>query len=104
VKRVPKKIVSPVSLREVYHQQGEFSAKMIIDPVVSPNIERVDVDVRNSDGKTMKFVAKRWGTKLTMSFTVDGETPDGVSVIDIRLMTRDGSVVRERLDFWVIKP
>lgn len=103
MKRTPKKIVSPVSLREVYHLQGEFSAKMIIDPAVSPSIEGVDVEIRNSDGKQMEFTARRWGTKLTVSFEIDQTTPDGVSVIDINMKMKDGRLVRERLDFWVVK-
>jgi hypothetical protein len=103
VKRASKKIVSPVTLREVYQLQGDFSAKMIIDPAVSPQIEKVEVDIRNSDGKTMEFTARRWGTKLTVSFRIDESTPDGVSVIDILLMRKDGPSIKERLDFWVVK-
>jgi hypothetical protein len=103
VKRSSKKIVSSVSLREVYHHQGDFSAKMIIDPSFSQAIERVEVDVRNSDGKKMKFEAKRWGTKLTVDFKIDETTPDGVSVIDLTFRWKDRDSTRERLDFWVIK-
>ncbi len=103
MKRPQKKVVSPVSLREVYQHQGDFSAKMIIDPSFSPVIDKVDVDVRNSDGKTMEFTARRWGTKLTVDFKIDESTPDGVSVIDITFQWRDRSPTRERLDFWVIK-
>lgn len=103
MKRTPKKIVSPVNLREVYHLPGEFSTKMIIDPALSPSIERVDVDVRNADGKTMEFTARRWGTKLTVTFLIDSSTPDGVSVIDLLLRRKDEPPVKERLDFWVVK-
>lgn len=103
MKRTSKRIVSPVSLREVYHLQGEFSAKMIIDPAVSPTIEKVDVEIRNSDGKMMEFTARRWGTKLTVSFKIDQSTPDGVAVIDVLLRRKDGPPVKERLDFWIVK-
>jgi hypothetical protein len=103
VKRSFKRIVSPVSLREVYAEQGEYSAKMIIDPGFSPSIEKVDVDVRNSDGRTMEFDYRRWGTKLTISFVIGPNTPDGVSVIDILLKRKDEPIIRERLDFWVVK-
>lgn len=98
-----RRIVSSVSLREVYHVLGEFSAKMIIDPTVSPTIDHVDVDIRNADGKSMEFIARRWGTKLTVSFKIDSSTPDGLSVIDILLRRKDESPIRERLDFWVVK-
>lgn len=103
MKRSPKKIVSPVSLREVYAEVGDYSAKMIIDPTMSPNIDSVDVDMRNADGRTMEFTARRWGTKLTVAFKIDGTTPDGVSVIDIVFRWRDRDPTRERLDFWVVK-
>lgn len=103
MKRSPKKIVSPVSLREVYAQTGDYSAKMIIDPAMSANIDKVDVDVRNADGRSMEFTARRWGTKLTISFKIDGSTPDGVSVIDMVFRWRDRSPTKERLDFWVVK-
>lgn len=76
---------------------------MIIDPSFSQAIERVEVDVRNSDGKKMKFEAKRWGTKLTVDFKIDETTPDGVSVIDLTFRWKDRDSTRERLDFWVIK-
>jgi hypothetical protein len=103
VKRSHKRIVSPVSLREVYAEQGEYSAKMIIDPGFSSSIEKVDVDVRNADGLSMDFTARRWGTKLTISFVIGPNTPDGVSVIDILMKRKDEPVIRERLDFWVVK-
>ncbi len=100
-----RKLISPVSLREVYAERGKYEAKMIIDPDDSPGIDDVDVDVRNSDGLPMKFTAKRWGTKLTINFTIDEETPDGVSIIDVymRGKIRGGQPVRERFDFWVVK-
>ncbi len=82
---------------------GDYSVKMIIDPRESPAIETVDVEVRNSDGKPMDFSFRRWGTKLTVNFTIDEETPDGVSIIDVKLVGRDGSQTRERFDFWTIK-
>lgn len=103
MKRSVKRVVSPVSLREVYHLQGDFSAKMIIDPAVSPSIEKVEVDMRNSDGQTMEFIARRWGTKLTVSFKIDERTPDGVAVIDILLKKKDEPSIKERLDIWIVK-
>lgn len=100
--RRSKGIISPVSLREVYAEKGDYSVKMIIDPSLSNFIESVDVDVRNADGRRMEFIAKRWGTKLTLSFKIDESTPDGVSVIDVTMKKR-GQVIFERFDFWVVK-
>lgn len=98
-----KSVISPITLREVYDQTGEFSAKVLIDPRVSQEIETVAVDIRNSDGRSMDFSTRRWGTKLTLNFKIDDGTPDGVSVIDLLLRRRDGSTIRERLSFWTIK-
>ncbi len=95
-------IISPLSLRDVYAAMGEYSAKMIIDPRQAQAIDRVHVEVRNSDGEKMDFAAKRWGTKLTVDFRIDASTPDGVSIIDVT-MYRKGEMIRERFDFWVIK-
>lgn len=100
--KAAKGVLSPVNLREVYQLQGEFTVKMIIDPSLSQAIEGVEVDVRNSDGNKMQYSAKRWGTKLTVSFVIDDSTPDGVSVIDVT-MRRRGNQTRERFGFWVVK-
>lgn len=95
--------MTPVTLRDVYAQQGEYTVKMVIDPATSQNIEAVAVDVRNSDGGRMDFEHKRWGTKLTLSFKIDAQTPDGVSIIDLTLRNRNQKLTHERLSFWVIK-
>lgn len=83
--------------------RGEYSAKMLLDPTLSPQIDQVQVEIRNSDGVSMDYTARRWGTKLNVSFVIDENTPDGVSIIDARMTKKDGTVLRERLDFWVIK-
>ena len=99
-----RRLVSPVSLREVYAHPGEHTVKMLIDPAQSPTIESVFVELRNSDGRPMPFTFKRWGTKLTVGFTTDSRTPDGVCVIDLTLRrARSEQVIRERLSFWTVK-
>ena len=98
-----RQVVSPISLRNEYIYPGDYSVKMIIDPRESPEIETVTVNVHNSDGKPMSYGYRRWGTKLTVNFTVDDRTPDGVSFIDITLFRKDGTSSRERFDFWTIK-
>lgn len=103
VRRRPPKAIVPVSLRQEYVERGEYSAKFIIDGNLSQSLESVDVKLWNGDGKSMRFDAKRWGTKLTLSFTIDDTTPDGVSIIDITMHPRNSSPINERFDFWVIK-
>lgn len=96
-------IVSPVSLREVYAEVGDQAAKFIIDPARSQDIDSIDVSMTNSDGRPMRFDFRRWGTKLNLSFTIDSETPDGVSIIDVIMRGRSIGEVRERFDIWIIK-
>ncbi len=98
-----RKILSPISLREVYAEIGEFTVKMVIDPDVSVKLDHVEVDVRNSDGKKMQFESNRWGTKLTINFKIDEFTPDGVAIIDVTMRGRAVAETRERMSFWVIK-
>jgi len=76
---------------------------MLIDPELSTQVEKVTVSVRNSDGRDMSFSARRWGTKINISFMIDDTTPDGVSIIDIDMSGRSIANVKERFDFWVIK-
>lgn len=99
-----RRLVSPVSLREVYAHPGEHTVKVLIDPAQSPAIDQVSVELRNSDGRPMPFTFKRWGTKLTIGFKTDSETPDGVCVIDLTFRRyKSDWVGRERLSFWTVK-
>ncbi len=95
--------LTPVDLRDIYHEQGSFSAKFLLDPSLSRDVAEVTVRICNSDGKPMDHEFRRWGTKLTVAFKIDETTPDGVSVIDFTLITRAGDRTAERYDFWVIK-
>lgn len=94
-------VVPTASLRHVYHNPGEFSAKLLIDPDVSLGIEDVRVEMRNSDGHNMDLSYKRWGTKINICFKIDERTPDGVVILDVFLDGRAGSF-RERFDLWVV--
>ncbi len=96
-------IISPITLRDVYHEPGDYTAKFLIDPRESTHIESVDVTVRNPDGRDMPFQARRWGTKLTVSFKIDQDVPDGVVVIDVSMTNRAKVVKQERFAAWVVK-
>lgn len=98
-----RRLVSPVTLREVYAYPGEHTVKMLIDPAASPGIDSVSVDVRNSDGQTMPFTHKRWGTKLTITFVTDSTTPDGMCCIDVLLRRLRSKPVLERFSCWSVK-
>lgn len=104
MKRVVREgIISPVIFEDVYAYVGMQSVKFIIDPARSQDIDSVKVSMFNSDGLPMDFTYKRWGTKLNLSFKIDHETPDGVSIIDVLLSGRNFGEVKERFDLWIIK-
>ena len=96
-------VLSPISLREVYAERGEQSAKFIIDPSLSLEIGSIDVRMLNADGHPMRFSFKRWGTKLNLSFHIDEDTPDGVSIIDVTMRGHSFRETRERFPIWIIK-
>jgi hypothetical protein len=92
-----------MNLLEVYAHPGQQDVKFIIDPRESVGIDHVGVSMSDSDGRPMDFTFKRWGTKLNLSFVIDGSTPDGVSIIDVTLRGRSIGEVRERFSLWTIK-
>lgn len=92
-----------MTLREVYAHPGEHTAKFMIDPAESAGIDSISVEVRNSDGRPMRFTHKRWGTKLTINFVTDSDTPDGLCVIDVLLRRPRSKPVLERFSCWSVK-
>ncbi len=91
--------ITAVSLSEMYVEPGEYDAKFLIDTKRSQAIEIQECLVVDSDGKPMKFEYRRWGTKLHVSFTIDGKTPDGVCLIDFLIVGGR----HERFRIWSIK-
>lgn len=100
--RRSKGVLTPITLRDVYAQLGDYSVKMMIDKSTSAGLETVDVSVRNSDGSSLLKDFRRWGTKLTLSFRIDEAVPDGLGIIDVRMVCR-GREIKERFDFWIVK-
>lgn len=100
--RRERSVLIPVSLREAYVEPGEYEAKIMIDPEVSPEISEVEVGMWNSDGSPIKHTYKRWGTKLNLSFVIDSDTPDGVVTIDVRLSGKSHKL-NKRFCFWHVK-
>ena len=92
----------PVSLKEVYAQPGEYTAKIMIDPEVSPEIEDVTVTIRNADGSPLEHTYKRWGTKLNLCFLIDAKTPDGVATVDVQMVGKSHKISK-RFCFWIVK-
>lgn len=100
--RRERPVLVPVSLREAYVEKGEYAAKIMIDPDLSPEIDVVEVGIWNADGSPLQYSYRRWGTKLNLSFVIDEKTPDGVVTIDVH-MTGRGHKINRRFCFWVVK-
>ncbi len=94
--------VIPISLREIYTEPGEYVVKLMIDPDLSSEIDGARAVVTNADGSPLRQSFRRWGTKLTVGFTIDQDTPDGVATIDVSLAAKDRTIP-SRFMFWVIK-
>lgn len=94
--------ILPVSLQDVYVQPGRYSAKLMIDPELSPEINDVDVSIRNADGSPFDFTYRRWGTKLNVTFLIDDGTPDGVATVDVSMTGRSRNI-QKRFCFWIVK-
>lgn len=88
------------SLDETYPELGEFSFKVVLSPRFGGSETSFDIRMVDSDRKPMRFVLRRWGRKLNVTFTIDRDVSDGVSTAAI---VRDGQEFG-RLSFWVIKP
>lgn len=93
--------IVPVTLREVYTCPGDYSAKLLVGSARSRRIDDVEVTMTGPDGRSMLIDARRWGTKLNLEFNVADDTPDGVAIIEVRLI-EGSTVVTERFDCWLI--
>lgn len=95
-------LFTPVNIEDVYRQLGQYTIKIIIDPRESAEVEIHEIVMNNSDGP-VRLSYKRWGTKLTMTFTVDESFPDGAASILIDMSSRGRRSI-EMLRIWVVKP
>lgn len=102
VARRPKGLLVPVILEEIYREVGEYSGKFSIDPKDSAGLEITGFTMKNSDGTDVKMSYRRWGTKLTFSFTIEPSTPDGVALVTIDMLNR-GKPVSEYFRLWIVK-
>jgi hypothetical protein len=87
-------------LDETYPYLGDYSFKVVLNPRFFKTGQELEVRVVDSDRKPMLFETKRWGRKLNITFTINKETADGVSIATV---LRDGTEIG-RLTWWVIKP
>ena len=87
-------------LLDTYHSLGEYKFKIVLNPKHFKNSHDLDVQMNDSDGETLKFKMERWGRKMNVSFTLDDDVSDGITVI--MLLDKTGNVI-SRLSAWIIK-
>ncbi len=87
-------------LRETYHELGEYSFKLVLNPRRFANGHGVSLSLVDSDRKPMAADVRCWGRKVTCTFVIDGTVSDGISYVRVK----NGSSEEKVLTFWVIKP
>lgn len=97
-------VIVSYDLRDVYHELGVYSFKLVLHPKDFRNGHSLKVSCRDASGKSFPLKHEVWGRKINFEFTVDTDTPDGVSVIDLELQNNSGNRINHRISFWVIKP
>lgn len=90
-------------LRETYHELGTYEFKIVLNPRNFKNSHGSDITLVDSDAKPMKFIIKKWGRKISCTFTIDDSVADGVSVARLEMRDEKEVVHAGRLSFWVIK-
>lgn len=92
------------NLRETYHELGEYEFKVVLSPKYFKNSHISEMQLVDSDGKTMRFELKKWGRKMNCIFIVDETSADGVASARLQLKDDRGNIVPGHLTFWIIKP
>ena len=89
------------NLKETYYEYGVYEFKIVLDSKFYKNGHGLSFDLRDSDGKHMKYSTEIWGRKVNCKFVVDQSVSDGVSVG----ILHDDSGQKEicRVTFWIIK-
>jgi hypothetical protein len=87
-------------LAELYPELGTYSFKIVLNPRYFKSGQDFEVVMVDSDRKPMMLEVKNWGRKLNVTFIINENTPDGVSVATI---TRNGADIG-RLHFWTVIP
>jgi hypothetical protein len=90
-------------LRETYHEFGEYSFKIVLNPEMFRDSHDSVVSMVDASGRQMDFETKRWGRKINCSFVIDESVADGVSAVYLDLVNNKGEIVKEFLSYWVIK-
>lgn len=92
-----------VNLRETYHEKGDYSFKIVLNPKLFKHGHEARVWAFNPNNEDFKLNIERWGRKINCGFTIDDSIPNGVCVVKLKIFTDKGKEVEETFSFWVIK-
>lgn len=92
------------SLREIYHQLGEYEFKIVLNSRFFKSGHGSVVRMFDSDGKEMPIEQSTWGKKINVQFKIDEGVPDGVARIKLHLVPDKGPSFEKHLSYWTIKP
>lgn len=91
------------NLRDIYHKQGEFEYKLILNMDMFDQNINPQLLVLDSSGHPLKSQVKVWGSKLRCIFTIDESVSDGAALSVLILNSKDGIEHKKTVSFWIIK-
>lgn len=91
-------------LKKIYHELGEFTFKLILDPDKFSISKILYASCRDSAGNEIDLDFKKWGRKVLCRFKIDENTPDGLMFFDIILEDKNKEEEKKQINWWVIKP
>lgn len=96
---------SPVllDLRETYNEVGEYSFKIVLDPNEYKPSHDAIIKILDPDRNEIECSVKKWGQKLCCCFSIDDRISNGVCLVEMMFVKKDGTKMREVTKFWVIK-
>lgn len=71
--------LTPVNLREVYHELGEFEVRIVMSDELFSSYRDHQFLAIDSSGRRMQTRTRVWGNKIKCFFVIDGDVPDGVT-------------------------
>lgn len=90
-------------LLDTYHELGECSFKIILNPKLFKNAHDIKVEMTDAENNKMPVEIRYWGRKINCTFHLTTSTPNGVNVTNISAVTDKGKTVKKKLHYWVIK-
>lgn len=94
--------ISIIDLRETYHEMGDYSFKIILNPKHFKSSHESNVCLYSTTHDIMECDVKKWGRKINCSFKIDQFMQNGVCMIEMDLIDDNGVHHKEIRKFWVV--